>query len=56
MTEPRCENCRWWKPDDWDGEDGDFGICINGVSERCADWTAFNDTCQHHEKEEADNG
>ncbi len=39
-----CSTCRWWEPFQ--------GVCFNGDSSHCADFTDGDETCDAWEQEE----
>lgn len=44
-----CGTCKWHKPDEVFPSDW---VCVNADSENCADYTEYEDTCDHWEERE----
>ena len=42
MIEPSCKTCKTWEPFQ--------GVCFNGDSEHCSDFTSRDDSCEHWQR------
>ena len=51
MLDKICGTCRFHRQDDNFEEDY---ICCNDASDMCADWTAYDDSCDQWEGKEND--
>ncbi len=41
-----CGTCKWHKNENI----SDGGVCVNGDSDYCADWTGYDDSCEEWEE------
>lgn len=48
-----CETCKFWRPDDWDGEPGDAGRCCCENSEAHGMVLWHDESCDEWERTEA---